>query len=172
MQITDSFGVRRFNSNPRKYVLQMLAEHKSPRLDDLPAFTGGLVGYFGYDYAKYAEPKLKLDAADDAHFKDMDLMLFDKVIAFDNLNDCVFLICNMQTADVENNYAAAVSEIEIMAEVIESGKAAKVEKPRLKSDFKPLFSPEQYCEMVEKQSIILKRAIFFRPLFRTGLKRK
>lgn len=78
----------------------------------------------------------------------------------------------MQTADVENNYAAAVSEIEIMAEVIESGKAAKVEKPRLKSDFKPLFSPEQYCEMVEKQSIILKRAIFFRPLFRTGLNRK
>ena len=172
VQITDSFGVRRFNSNPRKYVLQMLADHKSPRLDDLPAFTGGLVGYFGYDYAKYAEPKLKLDAADDAHFKDMDLMLFDKVIAFDNLNDCVFLICNMQTADVENNYAAAVSEIEIMAEVIESGKAAKIEKPRLKSDFKPLFSPEQYCEMVEKTKRYIKEGDIFQAVISNRLEAK
>ncbi len=169
VQITDSFGVRRFNSNPRKYVQKMLAEHKSPRFDDLPTFTGGLVGYFGYDYAKYAETKLKLDAADDAHFKDMDLMLFDKVVAFDNLNDCVFLICNMQTADLESNYAAAVSEIEIMRDVIENGKPAKIEKPCLKSDFKPLFSPERYCEMVEKTKSYIKEGDIFQAVISNRL---
>ena len=35
-----------------------------------------------YDYIKYSEPTLKLDAEDQEHFKDVDLMLFDKVIAF------------------------------------------------------------------------------------------
>lgn len=40
-----------------------------------------LVGYFSYDYMKYAEPSLVLDAEDKEGFKDVDLMLFDKVIA-------------------------------------------------------------------------------------------
>ena len=46
---------------------------------DLPPFTGGFVGYFAYDYIKYAEPSLNLDAENQDQFKDIDLMLFDKV---------------------------------------------------------------------------------------------
>ena len=42
----------------------MLAENKSPRLPYLPPFAGGLVGYFAYDYIKYFEPTLNLDARD------------------------------------------------------------------------------------------------------------
>ena len=83
------------NANPDPYIRQVLAEHKSPRLDDLPPFTGGLVGYFSYDYIKYAEPTLKLDAKDTEQFKDVDLMLFDKVIAFDNFRQKIILIVNI-----------------------------------------------------------------------------
>lgn len=81
--------------DPRKYINQILAEHKAPKIEELPNFTGGLVGYFGYDYVKYAEPSLKLDANDDGNFKDVDLMLFDKVIAFDNRKNEIILIVNM-----------------------------------------------------------------------------
>lgn len=169
VQITDEFGVRRFNSDPRPYVQQILEVHRSPRLDDLPTFTGGLVGYFGYDYAKYAEPKLKLDACDDAHFKDMDLMLFDKVIAFDNLNGCVFLICNMQTENVEKSYSAAVSQIKIMHDVIENGKPAEIERPVLKSEFKPLFSEKEYCKMVEKTKSYIKEGDIFQAVISNRL---
>ncbi|MBK5263371.1 MAG: anthranilate synthase component I, partial [Peptostreptococcaceae bacterium] len=71
--------------HPKDYIRQILEENKSPKFDYLPPFTGGLVGYFSYDFVKYSEPTLKLDAEDQEGFKDVDLMLFDKVIAFDNL---------------------------------------------------------------------------------------
>ena len=45
-------------------------------MENLPSFTGGLVGYFSYDYVKYSNPKLKLDAKDEEGFKDVDVMLF------------------------------------------------------------------------------------------------
>lgn len=73
-------------TDPGAFINQIIEENKSPRFDYLPPFTGGLVGYFSYDYIKYSEPTLKLDAEDQEGFKDVDLMLFDKVIAFDNLS--------------------------------------------------------------------------------------
>lgn len=40
--------------NPSAYLRQILAEHKSPKFDYLPSFTGGLVGYFAYDLSATA----------------------------------------------------------------------------------------------------------------------
>ena len=58
---------------------------KRPVMEKMPTFTGGLVGYFSYDYIKYSEPKLKADQRRSRQdFRDMDLMLFDEVIAFDH----------------------------------------------------------------------------------------
>ena len=65
---------------PGNLLRQIIADHKSPKLEGFPTFTGGLVGYFSYDFIKYAEPNLKLDAEDQEGFNDFDLMLFDKVI--------------------------------------------------------------------------------------------
>lgn len=82
--------------DPGSYIRQVLAEHSSPKIAALPPFTGGLVGYFSYDYLKYAEPTLHLDAEDSEGFKDVDLMLFDKVICFDNYRQKMILIVNME----------------------------------------------------------------------------
>ena len=71
--------------HPSEYIRQILADYRSPRFDFLPSFTGGLVGYFSYDYLCYKEPTAKCDVEDTEAFKDVDLMLFDKVIAFDHL---------------------------------------------------------------------------------------
>ena len=59
--------------NPSDYLRQILADYKSPRFDYLPPFTGGLVGYFSYDYLCYSEPAVKCDAEDTEAFKDVDL---------------------------------------------------------------------------------------------------
>ena len=45
--------------NPSDYLRQILADYKSPRFAYLPSFTGGLVGYFSYDYLGYSEPSVK-----------------------------------------------------------------------------------------------------------------
>ena len=65
-------------------------------MKNMPPFAGGLVGYFSHDYIKYSEPTLKLDAKDEESFKDVDLMLFDKVIVFDNYSQKLILIVNIQ----------------------------------------------------------------------------
>jgi len=85
-------------------IREILSDNKSPILSDLPGFTGGLVGYFSYDYIKYAEPTLKLDAKDEEGFSDVNLMLFHKVVAFDHFRQKVILITNVKTDDLEINY--------------------------------------------------------------------
>lgn len=108
------------NADPDPYIRQVLAEHKSPRLEGLPSFTGGLVGYFSYDYIKYAEPTLRLDAKDTERFKDVDLMLFDKVIAFDNFRQKIILIVNISLEDVDSEYNRARLELDTMERLIRS----------------------------------------------------
>jgi len=70
--------------HPAQVIRKILEDNHSPRFDYLPPFTGGFVGYFSYDYIRYIEPFLVLDAKDEEHFRDVAPMLFDKVIVFDN----------------------------------------------------------------------------------------
>jgi anthranilate synthase component 1 len=134
--------------NPARYIRKIIEDNKSPRIEGLPPFTGGLVGYFSYDFIKYGEPALKLRGRDDVSFKDADLMLFDKIIAFDNLKQKITLIVNIRTDDIENNYKNAVDELDKMANLITSGEPMNPEPLRIKSSFRPLFSEEEYCRMV------------------------
>lgn len=108
LEITCRGGVLKAGSlciqtdDPAAYLRQVLADYKSPQLPGLPTFTGGLVGYFSYDYLGYSEPSVRSQAADSENFKDVDLMLFDKVIAFDNLRQKIILIANMSLAEPEH----------------------------------------------------------------------
>jgi anthranilate synthase component 1 len=136
--------------NPREVINDLVLKNKSPKLNYLPPFTGGFVGYFAYDYIKYSEPTLKLDAENQDQFKDIDLMLFDKVIAFDNFKQKIIIIVNMKADDLENNYENACIELKNIANLIKNGKKAEIKPLKLKSDFKPVFSREEYCDMVVK----------------------
>lgn len=138
------------NVNPREYIKKILREYKSPHCSNLPTFTGGLVGYFSYDYIKYSEPQLKLDAEDTENFKDVDLMLFDKVIAFDSNMQKVFIIINIAVDNLTENYKKACDELKEISELIINGKSHKSEPLKLKSEIKPLFTKVEYCSMVEK----------------------
>ena len=72
------------------------AQYKSPHIDGMPPFTGGFVGYFSYEMIGYAEPKLNLKGSD---FNDFDLMLFDKVIAYDHLKQKINIVVNTNPDD-------------------------------------------------------------------------
>ena len=136
--------------NPTEYLRQVLTQYRSPNVSYLPPFTGGLVGYFSYDYLKYSEPILKKDLVDENEFKDVDLMLFDKVIAFDNVRQKIVLIANAKLADIETEYNRAVNELERIADLLKNGKKAKEKPGRILGEFEPVFNEEQYCDMVEK----------------------
>ena len=107
--------------DPSAYLRQILADYQSPRLDGLPPFTGGLVGYFSYDYLGYSEPAVRCEAEDTEAFKDVDLMLFDKVIAFDNFRQKLILIVNTPLSEGEAGYNKAVMELEQLCNLLRSG---------------------------------------------------
>ena len=136
--------------NPSDFLRQILADYKSPRFDYLPSFTGGLVGYFSYDYLGYSEPTVRNKAQDTEEFKDVDLMLFDKVIAFDNFRQKIILIANMSLEDVETGYNKAVMELRQLYELLSKGEQKKEPVSHLKGEVTPLFDKETYCGMVEK----------------------
>ena len=136
--------------HPGDCVREILKKYRSPKIEGLPSFTGGFVGYFSYDYVKYSEPVLKLDAHDEHMFKDMDLMLFDKVIAFDNLKQKIILIVNIPVATLDKEYDRAVKILEDMRNLILNGEAETNTSGQLLSDFKPMFEKERFCQMVEK----------------------
>ena len=136
--------------NPSEYLRQILADYKSPRFDYLPSFTGGLVGYFSYDYLGYSEHAVRCKAEDTECFKDVDLMLFDKVIAFDNVRQKIILIANMSLAAPETEYNRVAMELEQLAELLRKGKKKEEPAGHLTGEVTPLFDKETYCEMVEK----------------------
>lgn len=135
---------------PGEKIKEILKEYTSPNIKELPTFTGGLVGYFSYDYIKYSEPKLNLDADDEEGFKDVDLMLFDKVIAFDNFSQKIIVIANAKTDNLEEDYNKCVDEINKIIELIKTGEMVDVNPGKITSEFRPLFTEKEYCEMVEK----------------------
>ncbi len=132
---------------PLEVIRELLKGYKAPKLKDLPPFTGGFVGYFAYAMMEYAEPVLNIKRGD---FNDFDLMLFDKVIAFDNLMQKICVIANMKTDKVMENYGKAVAEIENLVTMIrEVGKLAEPEAFG-GVDFRCNVTKERYCEIIEK----------------------
>ena len=147
--------------NPSDSIRQILAEYKSPRFNYLPSFTGGLVGYFSYDYLTYSEPTVKCNLEDTEDFKDVDLMLFDKVIAFDNVLQKIILIVNMSLNDIEIGYNKAVMELKNLYDLLKSGNKINEPSGKLLSDFTPLFEKEAYCGMVEKSKHHIREGDIF-----------
>lgn len=135
--------------DPSQYLRELLSSYRSPRFDYLPSFTGGLVGYFSYDYLKYSEPSVRCGVQDEDSFKDVDLMLFDKVIAFDHVRQKIVLIVNMALSDVEVGYNKAKLELEQLVSLLKTGEKKQEAPGRLLGEVTPLFSKEQFCAMVE-----------------------
>ena len=194
--IRSAATMRFHDTDPAQYIRQIIAEHKAPRIPGLPPFTGGLMGYFAYDFIKYSEPSLNPDSGscgsgqsgsaaenienkeniekkenkvrkenkgnkeneekeenreqDEEQFNDVDLMLFEKIIAFDNLRQTITMIVNVRTDAPEENYRSACLELDIMEEIVRHGTPAVNPPLKLKSDFRPMSSREQFCAMVER----------------------
>ncbi len=166
IRVTDNKGEKKFfDGNPSEYLRGILAEYKSPRFSYLPTFTGGMVGYFSYDFLGYSEPTVKMDVEDSEEFMDMDLMLFDKVIAFDNTKQKIVLIANIKLENYEENYNKAIDDLKALADLLRNGEKLDEPAGKLLGPVTPLFEKEEFCEMVEKA----KRHIFEGDIFQIVL---
>lgn len=129
-------------------VRDILKKYRSPKLDDMPPFTGGFVGYFAYAVIAHAEPVLQIKRGD---FPDFDLMLFDKVIAYDQLKQKMVVVANVSTdGDVEENYEKAVGEIGKIIDLIHEDVKIAEEKPFDQVNFTCNVTKEEYEDIVER----------------------
>src|SRR5213076_1743901 len=102
----------------------LMADYQSPFVPDLPRFTGGAVGYFGYGTSTWFEPVLgdlgvSDDGADQAGF-----MLFDTVLAFDHVQHRILIIANARVTadeDLESLYQFACAKIQFLERELERG---------------------------------------------------
>ena len=135
--IIEDENVNQFYSDePMNEIRKIIKRYKSPHFDFLPKFSGGFVGYASYDTLKYAEPVLKFKSFDEAEFNDYHFMLFDKVVAFDNLKQKIIIIVNINTDNLEKNYKEGLKEIDSLKTII-------------KADFHPNIPNNQIIEPIK-----------------------
>ena len=107
------------NSDPLGFIDQYLGNYKTPKDLDLPRFSGGLAGYFGYETIHYIEPKLiKEFIKDDLDLPDIHLMESDEVIVFDNLTGKLSIV--VYANDDLSSYDHAINRLTNIELMIES----------------------------------------------------
>ena len=148
-------------ADPTNYLRELLKKYKSPRVASLPPFTGGLVGYFSFDFINYKEPSTKMNIDDGEGFKDIDLMLFKDVIAFDNVKQKIILITNIELAkDLDVEYEKALKRLNSIKELLHTGKKS-FEGGKLLGEVTPLFSKDEFSKMIGKAKHHIKEGDIF-----------
>ncbi len=128
-------------------------QYKSPKIEGLPRFSGGLVGYFAYDCIEYIEPRLKCDhKTDPLETPEILLMVAEEVVVFDNVSRKILIIVHANPED-DKAYINAVEKTEAIAARLlaplpprETPEAVKVNE----SDFNFQFQKQDYFKAVEK----------------------
>jgi len=138
---------------------------KVPRLAYLPEFSGGLVGYFGFESIGYIEPKLAhWDRTDELGVPDVLLMLSDEVAVFDNLKGRLYLIVHADPAQPQA-YARAHRRLDELAFRLRRSAPSYPEvldpKALEEADFKSSFTSEEYCALVEKAKEYIRAGDIF-----------
>jgi anthranilate synthase component 1 len=96
--------------DPYAIAEQAAALRQAP-FPDAPPFTGGAVGFFGYDLVRTVETTLGEPNPDVLGLPDMALMLSDVLVVFDHLKHTVTIMVNVAADDLEASYADAVATI-------------------------------------------------------------
>ncbi len=125
--------------NPLDFVQQYQARFKTPPLEGLPRFTGGLAGYFGYETIRYIEKRLaKTNKPDVIGVPDVLLMVSEEIAVVDNLSGKLYFIV-YANADEQDAYQKALQRIDalvkMLRETVEIPKAPAMPTTEANSEF-------------------------------------
>jgi len=164
----EDYGVeieRRVLADPLGEIEKIRSEYKVPQLPQMPEFSGGLVGYFGFESIGYVEPRLaRWPRRDELGTPDVLLMLSEEVAVFDNLKGRLYLIVHADPAQPQA-YARAQRRLdELSFHLRRSGSSyPDVLDPKAleETDFKSSFTREEYCALVEKAKEYIRAGDIF-----------
>ena len=152
-------------SDPLARITELQKEFNVPRLDELPLFSGGLVGYFGYETVQFIEPKLASGhKKDDLGTADIELLLSEEVAVLDNLEGRLWLIVHADpTKELAFEQAQQrLDELELRLRSTSTGYGLRVSGDAIsEADYSYGFNREDFIEAVEKsKEYILAGDIF------------
>ncbi len=154
MEMGEKVVERKTVDDPLRYVEDYMQSFKVAEFDCLPRFSGGLVGYFGYDTIRYIEPKLANNPNPDKHATpDILLMLSEQLVVFDNLSSRLYIIVYVNP-EVDNALAQGQARLDELVDRIES--TALKMPPQIngvsvsEADFESEFTREGYMDAVQK----------------------
>ena len=153
--IVERAGTTTERAEPFVEILRnMMADFRSPFVPELPRFTGGAVGYLGYDTAAWFEPVKLQDAADpDPALKDeAGFMVFDTVLAFDHVQHRILIIANARITpddDLEALYQFACTKIDFLERELRRDFAHPAPKPGKSIEVRSNIEKDRFLEIVK-----------------------
>jgi anthranilate synthase component I len=140
-------------ADPLEYVRAFKARYRVPAIKGLPRFTGGLVGYFGYDTVRYIEPVLGANTKpDEIGEPDILLLVSDEVVVFDNLAGKLFIVIHVNP-EITDAYAKARKRLDELAGKLRQAVPLPTNGLRQQVDerkFVPGFTQKGFEHAVEK----------------------
>lgn len=140
--------------DPLAFVEKFTDRYSVPEIDGLPRFTGGLVGYFGYETIRYIEPRLgSLEKPDAIGAPDILLMVSDEVVVFDNLLGKLYVVIhvNPEIDDAFNKANQRLDElVQRLSTTLPPARPGSDHKKIIESDFKSEFNQPEYEAAVER----------------------
>ena len=142
------------SQDPLKFIEEYQEDINVKLNDELPAFTGGLVGYLGYDCIRYIEPKLSSsNLPDPLGTPDALFMLSEEVAVFDNLHNKLHLIV-LSKSESEKDIARAEERLRDLSEKLNrpliQENSEKITDPATEKDFISGFGEKEFKQSVEK----------------------
>jgi anthranilate synthase component I len=139
------------HDNPLAWIEVFKDRYKVPDIEELPRFSGGLVGYFGYETIAYIEPRLRADKPDPLGCPDILLMVSEEILVFDNLSGKMLLLTHANPEEY-NAYNLAVGRLDDLARRLRELKAEPAKHTQSvrvrESDFVSGFTEEGYKNAV------------------------
>jgi anthranilate synthase component 1 len=139
--------------DPLAWIEDFYGRYKVYEQDNLPRFTGGLVGYFGYDTVRYIEPRLgRCPNADPLQLPDILLMVSDEVIVFDNLSGKLFVVIYVDPAN-EDAFNVGQTRLEELIDKLRSATPRQAQARSLQiseQDFISGFTQQGFEDAVNK----------------------
>ena len=156
------------------YVRNLHKSYQSPKLDNLPSFTGGLVGYLGYESITWIED-IPIYETDELETPDAVFMLFEELIAFDHLKNQIILFSNVQIKDelnLEESYESALQKIDKMGEALHADIDYQTPEVMGGSTSESNFSPQDFEKAVLAAQEHIKSGDIFQLVLSQRFKRK
>lgn len=137
---------------PHRYLTNLLRHYHQPLIAGMPPFSGGLIGYFSYEYTKYFQQHLQFQQQNPTDLQDFGLFLCLKLVAFDHDHDRLLLIENIATADLTQNYQAAAGHLEKLRErlTVILKRPSKLPELTLTQEFSLRFSVAEFAAKVQQ----------------------